>query len=300
MAKKNALGRGIGALIEGSDELTVRKPATSILEIDIDKIDKNPWQPRSQFDVEQLNELAASIKELGIIQPLTLRKIDEERYQIIAGERRFKAAQAAGLKSVPAYIRLAEDEIMLELALVENIQRTDLNPIDIAFSYQRMIDEFDKTQEEISERVGKKRSTVANYLRLLKLPAEIQLGLRDGKISMGHAKAIINIDELDTQIDIYKQIVENDLSVRAVEELVRNLDKREVQEPQEEEPIEEKTSVKTDDNKDYEKLREQLSGFFQTNIQFTRSLKGNGKIVIPFKSDEELEKIVAILDKINT
>jgi len=300
MAKKNALGRGIGALIEGSDELTVRKPATSILEIDIDKIDKNPWQPRSQFDVEQLNELAASIKELGIIQPLTLRKIDEERYQIIAGERRFKAAQAAGLKSVPAYIRLAEDEIMLELALVENIQRTDLNPIDIAFSYQRMIDEFDKTQEEISERVGKKRSTVANYLRLLKLPAEIQLGLRDGKISMGHAKAIINIDELDTQIDIYKQIVENDLSVRAVEELVRNLDKREVQEPQEEEPIEEKTSVKTDDNKDYEKLREQLSGFFQTNIQFTRSLKGNGKIVIPFKSDEDLEKIVAILDKINS
>ena len=294
MTKKSVLGRGLGALIDNPDDISIRKPAASTLDIEVDKIVPNPKQPRSGFDEERLNELAVSIKALGIIQPLTLRKIEDERYQIIAGERRFKAAQIAGLTKIPAYIRSVEDEAMLELALVENIQREDLDPIEIAISYQRLIDECNLTQENMSERVGKKRSTIANYLRLLKLPAEIQLGLRGNKISMGHAKAIINIDNVEIQLNIYNQIVDNDLSVRTVEELVRNLEKRE--EKQEEKKQQEEKYV----SNDYEQLKQQLSGFFKTDIQFSRNINGKGKIIIPFKSDEDLEKIVSILDKANT
>ena len=293
MTKKSVLGRGLGALIDNSDEIMGKRTSASILEIDVDKIEANPWQPRSKFDEEKLNELAASIAKLGIIQPLTLRKIDIERYQIIAGERRYRASRIAGLTKVPAYIRSVDDDDMLELALVENIQREDLDPIEVAISYQRLIDECNLTQESMSERVGKKRSTISNYLRLLKLPAEIQIGLRDNQISMGHARAIINVENPEVQIKLFNKVIQNDFSVRKIEELVRNLDEKE--EPTGTDIPQEKIS-----NEDYERLKQQISNFFMTNIQFSRSLKGKGKIVIPFQSDEELEKIISILDKANS
>ncbi|TAJ13299.1 ParB/RepB/Spo0J family partition protein [Marinilabiliaceae bacterium JC017] len=290
MARKNALGRGLGALIECADEVV--KPSASINEIEISKIDGNPWQPRTHFDEERLTELATSIKEIGIIQPLTLRKFDEERYQLIAGERRFRAAKLAGLEKIPAYVRTAEDETMLEMALVENIQREDLDPIEIAISYQRLVEECSLTQENLSERVGKKRSTISNYLRLLKLPAEIQLGLREKQISMGHARALINVEEATTQLMIYQQIIKYDFSVRKVEEIVRELNT-------------DKTDQKNKKGKntlseEYLDLKKHLSTFFKTNIQFSRNEKGKGKIVIPFKSDDDLEKIISILDRKNS
>lgn len=292
MAKKSALGRGLGALIDNSEEVRQQRPAASIIEIDIDKIEANPWQPRSRFDEERLNELSMSIKAVGIVQPLTLRKLGENKYQIIAGERRFRASKLAGLSKVPAYVRDADDDIMLEMALVENIQREDLDPIEVAISYQRLIDECSLTQESMSDRVGKKRSTIANYLRLLRLPAEIQLGLREKQISMGHARAIINVEDPARQIAIFEQIIKDDLSVRKVEELVRTIDK----------PVAPKEPVRTGEpvSEAYTALRHQLSSFFKTNIQFSRDTKGKGKIVIPFRSDEELEQIVAILDKVKS
>lgn len=290
MARKNALGRGLGALIDNSEEYgqSAPKPEAAINEIPVDKIEGNPWQPRSRFDEEKLNELAASIKEIGIIQPLTLRKAGN-KFQLIAGERRFRAAKLSGLETVPAYVRMAEDDTMLEMALVENIQREDLDPIEVAISYQRLMDECDLTQESMSERVGKKRSTISNYLRLLKLPAEIQLGLREKQITMGHARALINLDDQKARIKIFNQTVKNDLSVRKVEEMVRELaqgeDSKKKEKKKEELPAE------------YEQLRQQLSNFFKTNIQFSRGNNGKGKIVIPFRSDEELEKIINELDK---
>ncbi|HBG88439.1 MAG TPA: chromosome partitioning protein ParB [Marinilabiliaceae bacterium] len=287
MGKKSVLGRGLGALIENPDEVRRPRPAASINEIDIVQIEANPWQPRSTFDEERLGELAASIKSVGIVQPLTLRKISEDQYQIIAGERRFRAAKLAGLTKVPAYVRDAEDDLMLEMALVENIQREDLDPIEVAISYQRLIDECSLTQEDLSDRVGKKRSTVANYLRLLKLPAEIQLGLRARQISMGHARAIISVESSDKQISIFNETVEQDYSVRKVEELVRDIDKR----------VEPKAKAKKEPVGEYVELRKHLSEFFKTDIGFSRDDKGKGKIVIPFRSDDELEQIVSILDR---
>jgi ParB family chromosome partitioning protein len=293
MARKNALGRGLGALIDNSEDYGqgAPKPEAAINEIPVEKIEGNPWQPRSRFDEEKLNELAASIKEIGIIQPLTLRKAGH-KYQLIAGERRFRAAKISGLKTVPAYVRLAEDNTMLEMALVENIQREDLDPIEVAISYQRLMDECELTQENMSERVGKKRSTISNYLRLLKLPAEIQLGLREKQITMGHARALINLDDQKARIKIFNQAVKNDLSVRKVEEMVRDLargeESKKKDKKKEELPVE------------YEQLRQQLSNFFKTNIQFSRSNNGTGKIVIPFRTDEELEKIINELDKAKT
>lgn len=291
MTKKSVLGRGLGALIDNSDEVTRTRPSASITEIEISKIEGNPWQPRTRFDEEKLSELAISIKELGIIQPLTLRKIDNDRYQIIAGERRFRAAKLAGLEKVPAYVRLAEDDIMLEMALVENIQREDLDPIEIAISYQRLMDECQLTQESMSERVGKKRSTIANYLRLLKLPAEIQLGLREKQISMGHARAIINVEDPALQLMIFEQTIKHDFSVRKVEEVVRKLA---------EQPVAEEPKTPIPSSPGYEQLKNQISNFFKTNIQFSREENGKGKIIIPFRSDEELEKIINILDKANS
>lgn len=293
MARKNALGRGLGALIDNSEELSQgsAKPEASINEIPIEKIEGNPWQPRSRFDEEKLNELAASIREIGIIQPLTLRKA-AEKFQLIAGERRFRAAKIAGLKTVPAYVRMAEDDTMLEMALVENIQREDLDPIEVAISYQRLIDECKLTQESMSDRVGKKRSTISNYLRLLRLPAEIQLGLREKQITMGHARALINLEDQKARLKIFNQTVKNDLSVRKVEEMVREIVQGETKQKQEKKKEELPT--------EYEDLRQQLSNFFKTNIQFSRSNKGKGKIVIPFQSDDELEKIVNVLDKAKT
>ncbi len=290
MAKKNALGRGLGALIEGSDEVTKSKPLSGMNEIEVSKIVANPWQPRSHFDQEKLEELAASIKEIGIVQPLTVRKTGNN-YQLIAGERRFRASKLVGLEKVPAYVRTADDDTMLEMALVENIQREDLDPIEIAISYQRLIDECSLTQESMSERVGKKRATVTNYLRLLKLPGEIQLGLRDKKLGMGHARAIIGIEDPAIQLKIYEDIVKNDYSVRKVEEVVRELNN----------PGKEETkSTKPELPEEYVFLRDQISKVFDTNIQFSRSDSGKGKIVIPFTSDEDLEKIISILDKANT
>jgi ParB family chromosome partitioning protein len=293
MARKNALGRGLGALIDNSEDYSQgsAKPEASINEISIDNIEGNPWQPRSRLDEEKLNELAASIREIGIIQPLTLRKA-ADKFQLIAGERRFRAAKIAGLNTVPAYVRMAEDDTMLEMALVENIQREDLDPIEVAMSYQRLIDECKLTQENMSERVGKKRSTISNYLRLLRLPAEIQLGLREKQITMGHARALINLEDQKARLKIFNQIVKNDLTVRKVEELVREAVKGEDQKKQ--------TKKKEDLPAEYDQLRKQLSSFFKTNIQFLRGNNGKGKIVIPFQSDDELEKIVNVLDKAKT
>ena len=289
MAKKSALGRGLGALIDNADEVTQSRPASSINEIEISKIEANPWQPRTKFDDERLQELSKSIKEIGIVQPLTLRKIGKDRYQLIAGERRFRASKLAGLEKVPAYVRTADDDTMLEMALVENIQREDLDPIEVAISYQRLIEECKLTQESMSERVGKKRSTITNYLRLLKLPAEVQLGLVAKEIGMGHARAIISVEDSNAQLQIFEETVKNDLSVRKVEEMVRDLNSGKTEKKEK--------KAKTENPEEYKELKSQLSTFFQTNIQFTRTENGKGKIVIPFKTDDELEKIIGILDK---
>ncbi|MGM0375808.1 MAG: ParB/RepB/Spo0J family partition protein [Bacteroidota bacterium] len=295
MARKNALGRGLGALIENSEEYSqgTPKPEATVNEVPIDRIEGNPWQPRSHFDEEKLNELAASIREIGIVQPLTLRKA-ADKFQLIAGERRLRAAKIAGMETVPAYVRMAEDETMLEMALVENIQREDLDPIEVAMSYQRLIDECNLTQESMSDRVGKKRSTIANYLRLLRLPAEIQLGLREKQISMGHARALINLEDEKGRLKIFNEIVKKELSVRKVEEMVRKMMEGNQEEKKKEEKEEENLP------QEYEQLRQQLSNFFKTNIRFSRNNKGKGKIVIPFQSDDELEKIVNALDKAKT
>jgi ParB family chromosome partitioning protein len=290
MARKNALGRGLGALIEDAD--SPRFTVSAINEIDLDQIELNPFQPRKNFDEESLQELASSIKEIGIIQPITVRELDGNKYQLITGERRYKAARIAGLISIPAYVRKADDQNMLEMSLVENIQRVDLDSIEVAISYQRLIEECNLTQEMVSERVGKKRSTITNYLRLLKLPAEIQLGIRDKVISMGHARAVINILDEEKQLEIYRDILKNDLSVRKVEEIVRKIST--AAETQSEPKQVEVT------HKEYESLRTHLSEFFQTNVELKRNNKGNGRIVIPFKSDEDLERILTILDKLKS
>ncbi len=283
--KRNVLGRGLGALMDDADKI---QPGAGINEIELSKIEANPFQPRSKFDEETLKELAESIKELGLIQPITLRKIDGGKYQIIAGERRFRAAQMAGLETIPAYIRKAKDEGMLEMALVENIQREDLDAIEIALSYQRLLEELQFTQEELSSRVGKKRSTIANYLRLLKLPAIIQKGLVDGQISMGHARAIINIDDAATQTLIFNQIVKMGLSVRRVEEIVRNLNTEDSKETAEQE--------KQKFPKEFQSLKKQLDRIFGSNIDFSMNSNGKGKIIIPFKSSADLDRIVKIIE----
>ena len=293
-ARKNALGRGLSALI--TDEEPRKRDNTLPSghdEIDIRLVEANPFQPRTRFEEESLQELAASIRELGIIQPVIVRHKDDGRYQLIAGERRFRAANIVGLTTIPAFIRTADDQALLEMALVENIQREDLDAIEVAISYQRLMDECSLTQETLSERVGKKRSTVANYLRLLKLPAEIQLGIKHRQIAMGHAKSIINVDNSEGQLDLYHKIITNDLSVRKVEELVRNYNEKKQEEPG-------KPSPSKSDPAEYGSLRDHLAGFFGANVEFRRNDKGKGKIVIPFKSNEELERIVGLLDKLNT
>jgi ParB family chromosome partitioning protein len=283
--KRNVLGRGLGALMDDADRM---QPGAGIDEIELSKIEANPFQPRTKFDEETLKELAESIKEIGLIQPITLRKIADNKYQIIAGERRFRAAQLAGMNSIPAFIRKAKDEGMLEMALVENIQREDLDAIEIAMSYQRLLEELEFTQEELSSRVGKKRSTIANYLRLLKLPAVIQKGLIDKLISMGHARAIINIEDTDVQTLIYGQIVKMGLSVRRVEEIVRNLNNAEAKETV--------TAEKHKFPKEYQNLKKQLDKILNSKIDISMNSHGRGKIVIPFKSVSDLERIVKIIE----
>ncbi len=291
MARKNALGRGLGALIDEDDRDMLFEKVSGGIEIFISSIEVNPFQPRSQFNEESLRELAVSIKGIGIIQPITVRETDNDKYQLITGERRLRAARIAGLKKIPAFVRSANDQNMLEMALVENIQREDLNAIDVAISYQRLTEECDLTQEDLSQRIGKNRATVSNYLRLLKLPPEIQLGIKENKISMGHARALINMEDPHEQLTLYYMIVDEDMSVRKVEEQVRKINKTKGQ-------LKEKGEITVNLPKEYEDLRIHLSEFFKTNIDFKRSNKGNGKIVIPFSSDEELERIIAIFDSL--
>jgi ParB family chromosome partitioning protein len=285
MGKRNALGRGLGALIDDADKM---QQNAGINEIQISKIEVNPFQPRTNFDEEALSELAASIREIGLIQPITLRKVSENKFQIIAGERRFRAAQLAGMESIPAYIRKAKDDGMLEMALIENIQREDLDSIEIALSYQRLMDELEFTQEELSSRVGKKRSTIANYLRLLRLPAIIQKGLIEKQISMGHARAIININEPETQIMIFDQIVKYGFSVRKVEEIVRDLFNQK--------KLESSSAKKQKFPNEYQTVKVQLDKIFSSQIDFSMNNKGKGKIVIPFNSEKDLERIVKIIE----
>ena len=283
--KRTVLGRGLGALMDDADKML---PGAGINEIDLSKIEANPFQPRTNFDEETLKELAESIKEIGLIQPITLRKVSDNKYQIIAGERRFRAAQIAGLESIPAYIRKAKDEGMLEMALVENIQREDLDAIEIALSYQRLLEELEFTQEELSTRISKKRSTIANYLRLLKLPAIIQKGLIEKQISMGHARAIINIEDPITQTLIYNQIIKMGLSVRRVEEIVRNLGN--------EQPIETTDADKQKFPKEYQPIKKQLDKIFSSKVDFSMNSMGKGKIVISFRSPADLDRIVKIIE----
>lgn len=293
-AQKNALGRGLGALIEDAGQESPRGLASVVNEISVRDIEANPWQPRTRFDEEALTELADSIKEIGMIQPVTVRSLEGGKYQLITGERRYRAARMLGLKTIPAYVRSADDQNMLEMALVENIQREDLDAVEVAISYQRLIEECSLTQENLSERVGKKRSTISNYLRLLKLPAEIQLGIREKQISMGHARALVNLEDPSDQLEIFRKVINQDLSVRKVEDLVRKIQASPV--PDEESLTDNRGKGTTSD---YLDLQKHLERHFGANVEFRRNNKGQGRIVIPFGSDEDLERIVAILDKLN-
>lgn len=298
MTKKTVLGRGLDALIT-IEEVNVGG-SSSINEIELDKIHPNPDQPRRTFDEEALAELSVSIKQLGVIQPIALRKVAEDNYQIIAGERRFRASQLAGLKAIPAYVRTLEDEVVMEMALIENIQREDLNSIEIALAYQNLLEKNNFTQEQLSERIGKNRTTIANYLRLLKLPAEVQMGIKDKKIDMGHARTLVNIDNTADQLGLYELIVKEGLSVRRVEDIARKLNKGEtLQEAQKEaKPILPKKGISNVQTpEEFELLKEHLSSFFRSKVQFVCNEKGKGKITIPFKSNEELEKLIAMFDQ---
>ena len=286
MVKKSALGRGLSALIDDADFM--KEQISGAAEIEISRIEANPFQPRTTFDEEKLEELAASIREIGLIQPITLRKSEGDKYQIITGERRFRAAQLAGLVRIPAFIRDADNDSMLEMALVENIQREDLNPIEISLSYQRLIDECNLTQETLSTRIGKKRSTVANYLRLLKLPAEIQKGLREKQITVGHAKALVNIEEEDTQIMLFRQILRYDFSVRKIEEIVREFGN---QNKDEKEHINKETLPEH-----LLSFRERLNDFFPVPVKISANEQGKGKIIISFRTENELREIVKIIE----
>ncbi|MFV0506209.1 MAG: ParB/RepB/Spo0J family partition protein [Bacteroidales bacterium] len=282
MVKRQALGRGIGSLIPRE---AAEKIAT-INEIEISSIVANPYQPRLEFDDELIEDLANSIKELGIIQPLTLRQTGDDEYQIIAGERRFRAAKKAGLKKVPAYIRTADNDEMLEMALVENIQREDLNAIEVSLSYQRLIDEFSLTQDALAKRVGKNRATVANFLRLLKLPPAIQKGVRDKEITMGHAKALLPIEDEDTQLMFYKQILAHDFSVRKTEELVKNLD--------ENNDNEDKKNIQSKVTSEYDSSIKELFG---KKAKVLLNANGKGRIVIPFASESVLKALLEEIHK---
>ena len=288
--KRSALGRGLDALITMEDLKT--GGSSSISEISLSKIQPNPDQPRSMFEEEALEELATSIRSLGVIQPITLKEIGPDRYMIISGERRYRASLKAGLEEIPAYIKTAADEHVVEMALIENIQREDLNAIEIALAYQKLIDNYELTQEKLSERVGKKRTTIANYLRLLKLPAEIQVGLKDKKIDMGHARALISVQDPEIQLALYEQILQDGFSVRQVEELVRNAAEAAVPEAKDEQP---KKKLLPEE---YNLLKDHLSRFFNTRVNLSCNEKGKGKITIPFASEDELEKLIMLLDKL--
>jgi ParB family chromosome partitioning protein len=294
MAKNiTGLGRGLGALIDTENINT--SGSSSISEVELDLIFANPNQPRSHFDEETLTELAASIRELGVISPITLRKNDDGTYLIIAGERRFRASKLVGLKAIPAYVKTAADEQVMEMALIENIQREDLNAIEIALTFYRLMEEYKLTQERLSDRVGKKRATIANYLRLLRLPAEIQMGIKDKKIDMGHARAILGLPEPAAQLHLYELILKNDFTVRKVEELVRLYSETGSFDMKIKAPVAPNPVKKL---KEFDDLQQQLSQVFGTNVQFTCNPEGKGKITILFANDEELSRVMELLDKI--
>lgn len=293
--KKQALGRGLSALlkdpendINSASDKNADKVVGNIVELELDSIEVNPFQPRSHFNEEALQELASSIKELGVIQPITVRKLDFNKYQLVSGERRFRASKLVGLETIPAYIRIANDQESLEMALVENIQRQDLDPIEIALSYQRLIDEINLTQEKLSERVGKKRSTITNYMRLLKLDPIIQTGIRDGFVSMGHGRALVNVDKKEDQIALYEKIVSGNLSVRETEKAVKSY--------QESSNVAPATGKKSSKNPDYVALGQKtLTNHLGSKVSVTTSNKGNGKISISFDSEEDFNRLKKII-----
>ena len=295
MQKRNALGRGLDSLISISDVRT--DGSSAINEIDIDKIDPNPDQPRRNFDEESLQELAISIRELGIVQPLSLRMNADGRYQIIAGERRWRAAALAGLPSVPAYVRTASDSEVTEMALIENIQREDLNAIEVALAFKKLIDSYSLTQERLSERLGKKRATIANHLRLLKLPAEIQLGLRDRKLDMGHARALLAVSNPKQQLKLYNLILKEGLSVRRVEEMAKEINEAlEAGETPKVSTIGKSSNAGA--SNEYDFFAKELSNYFPTPVKFSRKEDGHGSITLKFSSDDELQQLVALFEKI--
>ncbi|MEI6749000.1 MAG: ParB/RepB/Spo0J family partition protein [Bacteroidales bacterium] len=293
-SKKKALGRGLSAILESPDTDITSKDisgsfvAGAIANIAIGNIESNPFQPREDFDEQALSELSASIREQGIIQPITVRKLGYDKYQLISGERRLKASKLAGLTSIPSYIRVANDQQMLEMALVENIQRESLNALEIALSYNRLLEECGLTQEELSKRVGKNRTTIINYIRLLKLPAEIQVAVRDNQLTMGHARAIINIENEDTQLAIFRNVLKKGLSVREVEDIVRHLNKQ---------AVKPKMPVIKSLPPRIEALRSNLAMRISCDVELNRNTKGKGTIVIPFNSDSELEKIISAISE---
>ena len=289
--KFNALGRGLDALI--STEAVRTQGSSTINEIAINQIEANSNQPRREFDDEALHELAVSIREIGIIQPITLRQITENKFQIIAGERRWRASQLAGLKAIPAYIRTIKDENVMEMALVENIQREDLNAVEIALAYEHLLEGSGMTQEKISERVGKSRTAITNYLRLLKLPAQVQMALQKKEIDMGHARALLAIDSPSLQIKLFKEILKNGYSVRKVEELVQALKNGE-----DIESSKKKIIARSQLPEEFNELKKRLASFLNTKVQMTCSQKGKGKISIPFANEEELERIMNVFDKL--
>lgn len=304
--KRNALGKGLGALLSDKDQTNantenqvintpVSSPAVNtIAAIPVDQIEANPYQPRDQFEEEALNELAESIKVQGIIQPLTVRRLSAKSYQLISGERRLRASKLAGLTEVPAYIRTANDQEMIEMALIENIQRENLNAMEVAFSFQRMLDECNLKQEELSGRVGKNRTTVTNYLRLLKLPPMIQAAIRDQQITMGHARAMVSMENVDQQLYVFKEILTKDLSVRKVEELVRAMST-----PKKEGKEKEKNlngGKYLTNNFEYQKIQDDLSSKFGNKVLIKADDKGKGAINIPFLSTDDLNRILEMLD----
>lgn len=281
------MGRGLDSLLSINEVQT--DGSSAINEIEVALIEPNPSQPRTNFDAEALEELAASIRELGVIQPLSLRSLSDGRYQIIAGERRWRAARMAGLATVPAYVRTASDSEVTEMALIENIQREDLNAIEVALAFRKLIDTYSLTQDRLSERLGKKRATIANHLRLLKLPAEIQLGLRDRKIDMGHARALLSVPDAKLQLKLYNRILAQGLSVRRVEELARQAA---------EGPDAPQQKKASDDNGMYDAFRKELANYFPTPVKFMRSASGKGSITLKFDNDDQLQRLVELFEKI--
>ncbi|WP_299685651.1 ParB/RepB/Spo0J family partition protein [uncultured Dokdonia sp.] len=290
--KKQALGRGLSALlkdpendIKSAEDKNADKVVGNIVELDLKDIEVNPFQPRTSFNEEALRELASSIRELGVIQPITVRKLSFNKYQLVSGERRFRASKLIGNKTIPAYIRIANDQESLEMALVENIQRQDLDPIEIALSYQRLIDEIQLTQEQMSERVGKNRSTIANYLRLLKLDPIVQTGMRDGFLSMGHGRTLINVENTGDQLDIYEKIIADKLSVRQTEALVKNYHN-----------TSEKTLPKKQDAPEFiQKGNKEFANYFGAKVDIKVSKNGRGKITIPFSSEEDFNRLQKLI-----